>query len=488
VGRQTRAPIGSHQALFPAALFLAALVLVLPSSALASSGKPRLSLALKGIAPELAESCGAQRWIRETEVGQPVTATVRVRDSHQRMRRLRALTLLEVSRCEGRSWVRVSHKRLGRKRGRYTQPVETSQAGNYRVRVQLRRKRRNMKYSRPRYLRVAGDDAAAVIDVPVSFEVRNVNRSATTCRPGVDGLAYRIQGRLVGPREALIATEGPRAVTLYLHELAHGQWFWRFTPVPPYDYVAAQARAGHTSIVIDRLGYGLSPRPPGTQTCLGAQADMAHQIVDQLRSGVYASQELMPVAFERVAIAGHGLGGAVAESATYSFGNVDALVLLGWASGGFTSQAIQTKTAQDIACATGGEPSEPGGSPGYAYFHSSAESYRETDFHDVDPAVFGLANGMRARDPCGDNASIDLIITSSAMHSDEITVPVLLVHGMEDATYDQPEAGEQQGELYGASEDVTTIFIEDASHALTLERKATEMREQVAAWLAQHGL
>jgi len=477
--------------IFPAALLLAVLTLALPGSALASSGKPGLSLALKGIAPERAESCGVQRWIRAVEVGEPVTATVRVRGDRKRMRRLRALARLEVSRCEGGSWVRDSRERLGRERGRYTQPVETGRSGDYRVRVQVRRKRRNMKYSRPRYLRVrsAGDETApAVFDVPVSFVVRNVNRSTLGCGPGVDGLAYRIQGRLVGPRNALATAEERRAATLYLHEFSHGRWFWQFAQVASYDYAAAQARVGHVSVLIDRLGYGVSPRPPGNQTCLGAQADMAHQIVGQLRTGDYTSPVLAPVAFGRVAIAGHGLGGAIAELEAYSFGDVDDLILFGWASRGFTNEASQAGLAQGVACAGGGEPPESGGSPGYAYFHSSAESYREMDFHDVDPAVFDAASSMRSRDPCGDVASVIPMITSSGLHSDEITVPVLLVYGSEDGVYQQPDAGEQQAQMYGASEDVATIFIEDAGYALTLERKAAEMREQVAAWLAQHGL
>ena len=73
-----------------------------------------------------------------------------------------------------------------------------------------------------------------------------------------------------------------------------GESFWSFAAAPRYDYAAALARAGHASVVIDRLGYGASGHPDGNQTCLGAQADIAHQIVGKLRSGDYVVEQDSP--------------------------------------------------------------------------------------------------------------------------------------------------------------------------------------------------
>src|SRR5207245_2451849 len=98
-----------------------------------------------------------------------------------------------------------------------------------------------------------------------------------------------------------------RAVTLYLHG-AGGDLF-DFTQVPGYDFAAALARAGHASVVVDRLGYGQSPEPNGFASCLGAQADLAHQIVDELRAGRYRTGDgRRPASFSSVAIGGHGPG------------------------------------------------------------------------------------------------------------------------------------------------------------------------------------
>src|SRR5687767_7148636 len=92
--------------------------------------------------------------------------------------------------------------------------------------------------------------AAPVEATPMRFSVENVNRTALPCQ--ADGKRYDVRGRLVAPAGA-----AKRSVTLYLHEFGFGAHFWSF-PEARYDYAAALARAGHASVVIDRLGYGAS--------------------------------------------------------------------------------------------------------------------------------------------------------------------------------------------------------------------------------------
>jgi hypothetical protein len=339
-----------------------------------------------------------------------------------------------------------------------------------------------------RYLRipeppVAPPAAPPVVDVPVRFAVRNVNGSALPCSS--DGAPYVLSGRLVGPRAALAAGGTAAAVTLYLHEFSFAGWFWRF-PRPEYDYAAAQARAGHVSVVIDRLGYGDSSLPPGTDVCLGSQADMAHQVVGRLRRGDYQVTGGPGIAFRRVAMAGHSVGGGVAELEAYSFRDVDALALFGWASAGYSTATTQEALGQGGRCAQGGEPARPGGPGGYAYFTSTPQSFRDLGFADADPAVVDAALALRQRDPCGDVSSLVPAIASSGVHSRDIAIPVGLVFGLADANF-QPGAGSDQAGRYGASRDVTTFFIAGAGHAMTLQRSAPEVRRDIAGWLQGHG-
>jgi pimeloyl-ACP methyl ester carboxylesterase len=323
----------------------------------------------------------------------------------------------------------------------------------------------------------------AIVDLPISFTVRNVNGAALACSS--DGQTYRLHGHLVAPAATLAATKP--AITFYLHEFGFGEWFWRF-PMPAYDYATQEARLGHASVVIDRLGYDSSPGPEGTQTCLGAQADMVHQAIGQLRAGSYQLDGSTPVRFGPVTLAGHSLGGLISEVEAYSFGDIDALALFAWADQGFSEDATADGLMQGGKCAQGGEPAEPGGPGGYAYFASSPDDSRALLFHDAEPAVIDQALALRNRDPCGDvNSEIPGIALDNArVH--EITVPVLLVFGEEDATMSDPHsAAQQQQQAFTGSHDVTLKFVPDASHALTLERAAPTFRGIVSDWLAQRG-
>src|SRR3954453_10680274 len=127
--------------------------------------------------------------------------------------------------------------------------------------------------------------------VSVTFTVKNTNTSQFACAS--DGATYQVKGHISGPASALAsaskkkkkAKKRPKAVTLYMHGLGLGEWFWNFTPIPGYNYALQQARAGHVSVTVDRLGYGASSRPDGNKICIGSQADVTHQIVQQLKTG-----------------------------------------------------------------------------------------------------------------------------------------------------------------------------------------------------------
>src|SRR5216683_4126878 len=106
-----------------------------------------------------------------------------------------------------------------------------------------------------------------LVDVAVSFTVANTNTSKVPCPP-TDGRRYTVAGRLIDPPAD--GHDGG-AVSVYLHGAATNHVIWQFDDVVGYDVATALARAGHTSVVIDRLGYLGSGQPAGAATCLGAQ-------------------------------------------------------------------------------------------------------------------------------------------------------------------------------------------------------------------------
>lgn len=320
----------------------------------------------------------------------------------------------------------------------------------------------------------------------VTFSVQNLNRSKVAC--ATDGAAYQLRGHVVGPRSALSSAKKRKrpAATLYLHGLGFGEWFWTFSAVRGYDYATAQARRGHVSVVIDRLGYDASGRPQGKASCIGGQADMAHQVVQQLRKGTYAVAGGKPRRFRRIALAGHSAGGEISNVEAYSFRDVDALVVMSFSFSNLPRAQLALGPTRDL-CLKGGEPAEPGAPSGYAYYgQPPANDFTSIMFANVAPPVAAAATGLRNRDPCGDTDTITRSLSQQSQYVPKIKVPVLVVCGTRDALYSQLGCSFQE-ERYTGARSSTLQLVKGAGHGLTLERSASGFRKRVSRWLLRHG-
>lgn len=322
--------------------------------------------------------------------------------------------------------------------------------------------------------------------LPVRFAVTTSNTSAVPCPSGDATLT--VAGQLVAPAGALAAR--PLIVTLYLHGLDAGEWFWNFDRRPGYDHAGEMARLGHVSVVIDRVGYGDAP-PPGTASCVGSQADVAHQIIGQLRSGHYEAGGGPGPAVDKIVLAGHSIGGAIAQVEAYSYKDVDALAVLLWADNASTQDAQAKFFHAGRVCLGGGEAARPGGPGGYAYFAPTPQSFKSDLFHDADPAVLDAAAPLQHRNPCGDIASVLGAITVDEVRVGEISTPVLLVYGDHDTVFSVRDATEGPGaqqHLYRGTNDVTVVVLKDTGHFMTLERRAPAFRRALSGWLCAHRL
>jgi pimeloyl-ACP methyl ester carboxylesterase len=324
---------------------------------------------------------------------------------------------------------------------------------------------------------------APVVTHAVSFTVHNLNRSRVPCLS--DGATYTIRGHLVMP-----ATHpAPSSVTLYLHGLGFGESFWRFQNPAGYDFTADMASRGHASVVIDRLGYDSSPHPLGFNVCLGSQADMAHQIIQQLRSGAYQIDAGAVSTFSRVALAGHSIGGSTSQIEAYSFGDIDALAVISYADLGASPETLLALSSASLICATGGRQPEPGSPAGYAPFGVSDADFQALMFHHADPAVDSAVTAQRNLDPCG-----DLLAAAPALAGNVanlallgiIHVPVLVMCGNNDAVFPPPACTLQRG-LYLGSPDTTLNLLDDTGHAVTVELNAPVFRQRLSDWLAARG-
>ena len=321
--------------------------------------------------------------------------------------------------------------------------------------------------------------AAGIADLPVEFTVRNQNRSKAACN--VDGDTYTVRGHLTAPEDVLTGS-APKSITLYQHGIAAGEWYWR-VDLPGYHHAEELARRGHASLTIDRLGYDSSDAPDGLGMCVGGQADITHQIVQQLRAGDYRVPGREAVGFDRVALAGQSNGGQIVQIATYSFGDVDALIIMDWTDLGLTTQANARFFASLQTCLRGGQPVREGGPSGYAYYDLGADEFRTGNFADTEEQVLAVAVPQQNRHPCGDMVSQLGSVMVDVQRLSEITVPVLLMYGEADA---RVSGGDAHRKLFTGTP-AELVEIPAAGHYMGLARNARLVHDAQAAWLDKHG-
>jgi len=239
-------------------------------------------------------------------------------------------------------------------------------------------------------------------------------------------------------------------------------------------------------VIVDRLGYDESPRPDGNGICLGGDADMAHQMVSQLRRGSYESTRLAPRSFDRIVLAGHSGGAMVAQVESYSFGGIDGLMNFSHVDQGFTATGLTFGVVQGTICGAGGQRSEPGQPRGYAYFAQLDAEWRYAFMHNAEPRIAAAATLMRNRDPCGNVFSFVPGHLVDYQHLRDVTVPTLLLYPLDDTNYSHPWAGRQQQRLFTGTSDVTLRFFGGA-HAMPLQRSAPELQAAVSEWLTTRG-
>ncbi|WP_019873301.1 alpha/beta hydrolase [Sporichthya polymorpha] len=315
-----------------------------------------------------------------------------------------------------------------------------------------------------------------VVQMPVSFKVTNTNTSALPCSS--DGKNYTVNGVVVGPRNAIAAG---RAATLYLHAVTWGAYYFNLN-IPGHNYAHEMAKRGHVSVLVDRLGYGSSGKPAGFGTCFGSEADVAHQMVDQLRSGAYTLKGAKKTpAYHKVFISGSSVGGLISNVVAYSYGNVDGVFNQSW--GDFTAGPYTGAESASIVarCSAGGDAGAP---PYYAQF---AKDSRDTFyFNDASPDVRAAVPPSQP-DPCGQFESVAAGIGADLAHLGEIDVPVLVMFGTGEVVFPQPPSADQMAARYSGSPKVTKLIIDGASHYPIVEQGFPQMVEGADRWLNENG-
>jgi len=466
---------------------VAAIALAGTSAETATAKTPQsVTLSLPG-AKQTLSACGGSHATSTAARGTKAAAAVTLAEPPGRLKGGRHARLI-VESCEDGRWRRLSKRSFGthgayERVRRYRLALPTAGSADLRIHATVAGdKHRRPAKSTLAYLKVG---AGELVDVPVSFQVDNVNRTSVPCTP--DGKRYTVAGHLTAPRSVL--NKPTRTVAIYVHGIEISDEYFRYRGMPGYDFQTEMAELGHASVVIDRLGHGDSGLPPAGATCVGAQADVAHQVVDELRAGDYRTGAAKGLAFKKVALAGHSFGSYMVELAAQNFKNEDALVLMSFAAEGIDVALLadrQSRGEAGTCMAGGGLEKKPGGPTGYAYLWPDREIWGTDTFFNAEAKVVEDSRYLRERSPCGDiNSSVPGALTEGQQYNG-ITVPVVLIFGKQDKLFPSP-AGPKHRLLFTGSSDVTLHEIDGAGHTLMLQRTAPEFRKKLSDWLSARG-
>ena len=318
--------------------------------------------------------------------------------------------------------------------------------------------------------------AQSAVELPVAFQVKNTNTSPASCSSGLaDGATYTIRGHISGPPAAL-ASGKAELITIYLFGYEAGEWNWDLKGVPGYDYASEVAKKGQVSLTLDELGYGASGHPAnGNETCEGAEADITHQIIQKLRHGEYTLPESPTIEFSKVVLAGHDVGGEVAEVEAYSYKDIDGLILVSFADQGFSPYIIETETIAAFQTCTES-------ASGYAHLISD-EEFRTVPFYNTDPRVIEATDTLRNTNPCGIIRSAPATLVDDHALASQIKVPVLIVFGENDTLITSRQGQKEEEGVFSGSPDKKTVFIRDAGHFVMFSRTAEVFDATLTEWL-----
>ena len=262
--------------------------------------------------------------------------------------------------------------------------------------------------------------------------------------------------QIVGFRMDTFCTS-PTAILL-MHGLSYTKEAWDF---PGYSYAQKLAEAGYAVFAIDRLGYGESLLADGYRVTHEAYADMAHQIIGQLRK----------MGFAHVVLGGHSAGAGTTELEAGLYNDADAIMALGW------HHRPSNQLGQDFF--TGDYPRAAQDS--YEYFLGSP-GHRAEMFYtpDADRDVVAADTERAVLTPSGEIISIGK--QPSRLVVGNIKVPVFLQFGDQDRLFEL-EYAQQHAAEFRSAPSVTVDVVKDAGHTFMLTENGRIGADHMVDWL-----
>lgn len=302
-----------------------------------------------------------------------------------------------------------------------------------------------------------------------------------------DPTVYNISGRLCLRDNA---TRGMKTVELMVSGLTYDHNYFNISYQPnTYSYVYAATSRGYSTFNIDRLGVGLSDKPPADKLTVQTHAYTIEQIIRKLRSGAIGGR-----AFTTVVGIGHSLGAGILQylSGTYTdpLGLPDYLILSGWLRQGNATTLVVLggslyDAAADPAFASAGLP---------AGYMTTRPNTRGTVFYNTpysEAAMVTLDESIKQTGTLTERQTLAAVRASTVTLS--IKVPVLLSVGQNDSLQCDTAQGlpcttaadlmARESANYGPRACLTTYAVVGAGHSVNLHQKARDSYNYHHSWL-----
>jgi pimeloyl-ACP methyl ester carboxylesterase len=283
--------------------------------------------------------------------------------------------------------------------------------------------------------------------------------------PGLDE-AVRIVGTLHLPQDP--ARSGKLDLLLCLHGGGYRRSYWDspYGRAGEYSFARFFTAQNKAVLALDQLGMGDSSKPQpesklSRAIVAAANADSLRQAVQHLTDGTWASAAAISVTG-----VGHSIGGMMIITQAAAHRGMDRVAALGWAN--------QPLVLGDTDAATLAGTLIPSG-----YLPSPRPALRKLFYlPDVPPAVVAADEALGTETPSclGRDALTPGIVHTAAA---QISVPVLIVHGVVDTSPDP--WGEVQ--FFKSTRDVTLSVLGGSAHCHNLAASRREHWSRLNRWI-----
>ena len=277
---------------------------------------------------------------------------------------------------------------------------------------------------------------------------------------------------------------GPHTVDVLVHGGMYNRQYWDW-PVRPeiYSYARRTVQAGRAAFFYDRLGAGSSTRQAGTQASFANDVFGLHQVIGWLRAGYPVVNSI-----------GHSLGSVVVLKEAGEYNDTDRVVITGLTHGhglGYLLLPTTIYTAvldpqfADVELLDGAYVTTRPGKRAELFYSASAE-----------PAVISWDEGhkdvMTASQ--ASQAIYQLSLPPLLNWSNQISAPVLLVNGQQDAPFCNIDVSCLNDAILTAAEmpyfagaaSFSARVVPDTGHDLPLHPSAGTSFGIINSWLSSN--